>query len=185
MDFFEIEDLKEKCRSRRVRVSLPIKKIKRVVEIAKKRNLKEDRFGAMTYGGRLSGLKAHVIGILAEEAVANYFGKQISEDIFLSHGDDGTDILNVPSLGTVGVKCTTYYEDPYLRVEKEHFSSKVDSYVLCYINPNLTKMDFWLIGWATKEEVSKASTKRFEIKPGRFGPLNYVLEEHELHGFDC
>lgn len=183
MDFFEAEELKERCRARRVRVSIPLTRIKKAVDTAKKRNLKENRFGAMTYGGRLSGLKAHVIGILAEEAVATYFDTNISEDIFLNHGDDGTDILNVPKLGTVGVKCTTYYEDPYLRVEKEHFSSKVDSYILCYVNPKLTDMEFWLIGWATKEEVSMASTKRFEIKPGKFGPLNYVLEEHELHGF--
>lgn len=185
MDFFELEDVKAVCRKRRIRVDIPIGKVKRAVEFAKKRNGKENKFGAMTYGGKLSGIKAHVIGILAEEAVAQYFGKSIDTEVFDSHGDDGVDLPSVPGYGSVGVKSTTYGDDPYMRVEIEHFSDRVDSYVLVYVNPDLTKLEVFLIGWAKKEEVSKAVQKRFSIgKSGRFGPMNYVLEEHQLRGFD-
>lgn len=185
MDFFELEDAKDKCRLRRVKVNIPLSNVKRAVSIAKRRNIKESRFGAMTYGGKLSGIKAHVIGILAEEAVACHFGQAISDEIFLDRGDNGVDILDVPGFGVVGVKCTTYQEDPYLRVEKEHFNDSVDTYILCYVNPDLVKMEFWLVGWASKLEVQCAKQKSFRIKTGGRGPLNYVLEEHELHGFDC
>lgn len=184
MDFFEIEDRKKECRKKRIRIDIPIAKVKKAVAVAKQRNGKEDRFGAMTYGGKLSGLKAHVIGILAEEAVAHHFGQQIDTEIFDNHGDNGIDLNNVPGFGVVGVKSTTYGEDPYMRVEMEHFSDVVDTYILVYVNPDLKKMEAILIGWATKTEVAAAKQKRFPIgKTGRFGPMNFVLEEHELHSF--
>jgi len=183
MDFFEIEEIKDRCKARRIRASIPLSRVKEVVDLAKKRNIKEHRFGSMTYGGKLSGIKAHVIGILAEEAVASHLGSSISQEIFTNCGDDGTDIVGSKDFGTVGVKCTTYGDDPYLRVEKDHFNDSVDTYALCYVNPDLTKMEFWLIGWATKEEVKHATQKSFEIRRGVFGPLNYVLQEYELHGF--
>lgn len=184
IDFFEKEERIVAARKRRVRVSLPLAKVKEAVEIAKQRNNKESKFGAMTYGGKLSGLKAHVIGMLAEIAVAHYFSQKVDSSIFDDHGDDGVDITNIPGYGVVGVKCTTYYDEPYMRVEKEHFSEDVDTYILCYVNPDLTKMEAYLIGWASKAEVAAAVQKKFPIgKSGRYGPMNYVLEEYELHGF--
>ena len=147
------------------------------LELAKKRNAKESKFGAMTYGNKRGGLEAHLIGIIPEIAVARILGVNVDERIFDNHGDDGVDLVS--EVGKIGVKTTTYGNDPFLRVELEHFADSIDFYILCYYEPQKDKLKVEIIGWASKDEVSKAPQRRFL----RNGPMNYVLTEECLHEF--
>lgn len=150
-----------------------IKMIVDASDIAEQRNQKESSFGAMTYGNRLGGLQAHQIGANAESAVASYLGGVMDSQIFDNHGDDGIDLI-VDGL-KVGVKATTYGNNPYLRVEQHHFNASVDRYVLCYVNKANPK-EVEIVGFATSEKVKAAPVKQFVYG----GPHNFVLTEQEL-----
>jgi hypothetical protein len=157
-----------------VPITLTARQLTLALSLAKRRNEKELRFGARTYGEVQGGLKAHEIGLVAEVAVAVYFGVQV-DDTILERGDDGIDLVLPEPYGVCGVKATTYPDDPLLRVEQEHLCDKVDSYILVYVREDLAQVS--LIGWATRGEVKTGMIKQFV--PG--GPVNYVLYETELH----
>jgi hypothetical protein len=144
-------------------------------ELAKKRNAKEKAYGACTYGGKQGGCMAHYIGLVGEYAVTKSIGVQVDERIFEDHGDDGVDFDSV-LCGKWGVKTTTYTIDPYLRVEKHHFSEEVRGYVLCAYNmqKNIQKVE--IVGWAFKDDVKQAEQRVLR----RGGPLNYILEKTQL-----
>jgi hypothetical protein len=148
-------------------------------ELALKRNRKEKKFGACTYGGKQGSSMAHFIGLVGEYAVAKSVGTQVDERIFEDHGDDGIDIED----GKWGVKTTTYIHDPYLRVEVHHFSEDIYGYILCAYKPNVNirKLNVVgrkvnIVGWASREEVRSANKR--VLRSG--GPLNYILKDHQL-----
>lgn len=141
------------------------------------RNRKESRLGAMTYGGVRGGAEAHLIGMFGEMAVAKFFGLPVDERIFDHHGDDGIDLEN--GSRKYGVKCTTYLDEPYMRVEKKHFNRQLNGYILCAMN-KATPAEVYLIGWATVDMIGTASQRRFVAK----GPVNYVLREEQLIDID-
>jgi hypothetical protein len=177
MDFWKEEELRGSLIYRRVNVALEKKELEYAYTLAKARNGKEKRFGAMTYGGVRNGIEAHLLGIVPEIAIAKYFNVSVDSRIFSFHGDDGIDLSSTP-LGRIGVKSTSYTEEPYLRVEIEHFNPQIDTYVLCAYTIKMFD-HVSVIGWATRDEVKTAKKIRF-IKTG---PLNYVLYEPELRRF--
>lgn len=163
--------------SRRMEILLSEDDVNEVREIAQKRNQKQSRFGAMTYGSKRQSLEAHLIGLVAEKAIAKFLNIGLDKQIYDNHGDDGTD-LNIPGIGMIGIKCTTYLDNPFLRVEKEHFNDSIKAYVLCCVEPD-TLSKVIVIGWATKDEVKNGKIKKFL----KNGPINYVLTEPELRQF--
>lgn len=177
MRFFEEDDAQQSLKRRRIKVTLTEPQYQQAVQLAQARNKKERRFGAMTYGEVRGSLEAHVIGIVPEMAVNILGGGEIDARIFESHGDEGID-TKLPELGLCGIKTTTYGDDPYLRVEIEHFRDDIDSYILCYYDPKQPR-DVWVVGWATKDEVKRGRQKCFV----RGGPLNYVLFERDLRAW--
>jgi len=169
-DFFKALDAVK--RRQLVVISRP--EAARAVALAKGRNLKEARLGAMTYGGRCKGVEAHLIGMFGEMAVTKFCGGVVDERIFKDHGDDGTDCV-IEGVGKIGIKCTSYLEEPYLRVEMEHFDADIAGYVLCALDKKKAH-EIQIIGWATADMVQAAPQKQFVPD----GPMNYVLYEHEL-----
>ena len=144
----------------------------KAVALVKGRNQKEAKFGAMTYDNRRGGAEAHLIGLFGEMGVAKLLGLPVDERIFEDSGDDGVDLFGDKKLG---VKCTTYLNEPYLRVEIEHHNRELDGYVLCAMNKQKAH-EIHVIGWATVPMVEAAVQKQFVPN----GPNNYVLYEHEL-----
>lgn len=173
-DLYQQMEAEQQAKTRRRCVFLNPHDLSKVMKLAKGRNAKQQRFGAMTYGDRRGGLEAHVIGLLAENAMARLLGCVVDRDIYEFHGDDGID-LQTSRHGKIGVKMTTYLDEPYLRVETEHFHEDIDIYVLCAVNLSSPR-EVHLIGYATREEVRQAPKRQFV----KGGPLNYVLDEHEL-----
>lgn len=153
-------------------ITLTDKELYFLRELALKRNGKEKKFGACTYGGKQGSGMAHFIGLTGEYAVAKSVGTQVDERIFEDHGDDGIDIES----GKWGVKTTTYIHDPYLRVEVHHFNEGIQGYVLCAYKPNINIREINIVGWASKEEVRTANKR--VLKSG--GPLNYILKDYQL-----
>ena len=176
-EFFRQDEIREQLKKRRVKVTLSDSQLAFANKLAEARNKKESRFGAMTYGGVRGSKQAHLIGIIPEMAVCMLGGGKVDERIFESHGDEGVDAV-LPQFGKVGVKTTTYEDEPYLRVEMEHFRDDIDAYVLCCYNENRPR-DVWIVGWAAKDEVKQGQQKRFVAS----GPVNYVLFEKDLHGW--
>lgn len=167
-DFFEALA----AHTRRQIVILTAEEMEKATSLGQKRNGKEKQFGSMTYDKRLSGDQAHRIGVLAEWGAARFFGMRVDERIFSHCGDDGIDLDGDCKLG---VKCSTYFRDPLLRVEIHHHKPGIDGYVLCAINPEVEN-EVHLIGWATPKMVEAGVQK--QLMPN--GPMNYVLCEHEL-----
>lgn len=176
-EFFLQDEIKERLKKRRIRVMLSDGQLLYANKLAEARNKKESRFGAMTYGGVRGSKQAHLIGIIPEMAVCILGGGKVDERIFESHGDEGIDAI-LPQFGKVGIKTTTYEDDPYLRVEMEHFSDDIDVYVLCCYNERRPH-EVWIVGWAAKDEVKHGQQKCFVTG----GPMNYVLFEKDLHGW--
>lgn len=87
-------------------IKLTDENIQYITELATKRNKKEKRFGACTYGGKGSH-DAHFIGLVGEFAVAQSLDKKVDERIFDNCGDNGFDI------DKWGVKTSTHITDPY------------------------------------------------------------------------
>lgn len=167
--------------SNRIKVKIPQDILEQIVQIAKDRNKKQAKFGAMTYeGGRKqrASLEAHVIGMVAETAAAIHFGGEIDKRIFENHGDDGRD-LNLPKYGVTQVKATTYWTDPWLRAEVEHDKDYLDTYMLAYVDENNYRAA-WLVGWLPRSEVIKLPQEKCKSN----GPLNYVCKEIGLRDFD-
>lgn len=175
--FFEQEEAKEVLKRRRVKIVLSDEQFEYANNLADARNRKECRFGAMTYGGVRGSKQAHLIGIIPEIAVCIVGGGEVDARIFDSHGDEGID-ANLSELGKIGIKTTTYGDDPYLRVEMEHFRDDIDAYVLCCYNEHRPK-EVWIIGWATKDEVKQGQQRQFV----HGGPVNYVLCEKDLRSW--
>jgi hypothetical protein len=169
---------RNKLKARRVSVVLSDKQFEIALDLAKKRNQKEARFGAMTYGGKRKSLEAHLIGIVPEMAISIICNAEIDSRIFTDHGDDGVDLVSKDN-GVMSIKATTYYDDPYLRVEQEHFREDVNSYILCYYNPSNDPFEIEIIGWASANDVKKGKQQRLLDD----GPLNYILTEGELREF--
>ena len=66
--------------------------------------------------------------------------------------------------------------DEYYRRDKDKEKiENVESFVCCCIDPKVKKV-VEIVGWATREEVKEGTQRKFL----RFGPMNYVLGEHEL-----
>ena len=141
-------------------------------DLAKKRNKKEAKFGACTYGRKQGSCMAHFIGIAGEYAVAKSLNVPLDERIFEDHGDDGIDLND----GKWGVKTTTYLDDPYLRVEVHHFNEEISGYVLCAYNPRINLREVDIVGWAPRDEVKQAEKATLR----RGGPLNYILKKNQL-----
>lgn len=167
---------------KRTNVILPKDKIREAYLIAKKRNQKEAKYGAMTYGGVRGGFEAHLVGMLGEMAVAHHFGLDVDKVIYDDHGDDGID-LAVAGFGLSQVKTTTYWQKPFLRVELEHYREDVKSYFLCALwFPDIpTTRTVEIVGWAPQELVAAQEPRRL----GPQLPLNYILEEQELQPLEA
>ena len=137
------------------------------VHLAQLRNAKEEAFGAMTYG--LDSQEAHEVGVYAEIAVAHWYDVPVDVAEY-ERGDDGVDLCvqGYP----LAVKATTYTDDPWLRVEVEHYHPRCH-YLCCVVDG--AKVE--LIGYATPQEVREAPRKR--LVEG--GPMNYVMRAKDLH----
>lgn len=173
--------LSQKIAARRIRYVIPEHEMARAAELARRRNLKEEHFGAMTYAGSSKhhgGYSAHLLGIVPELAVSLVFGVQVDERIYRYRGDDGLDLV-LPHLGKTGVKGTTYTERPWMRVEVEHFREDLDAYLCVSVNQD-SPAEVWLVGWATPERV-----KQVPPRPCAVGlHENYILREDELNPVD-
>ena len=159
----------------RIRVLLSEDDFGVVQELATARDAKKGLYGAMTYGDVLDSTASHRSGLAAEMAICRLGQSALDRQVYATHGDNGID-CKLPILGKTGVKSTSYAEQPYLRVEIEHFRTDIDVYVLCYVHWSCPR-SVWVIGWATGKEVKMAPQSQFV--PG--GPMNYVLQEHQLH----
>ena len=136
------------------------------------RNQKEQRFGAMTYGGVRGGQEAHYIGVCAEIAVAHHFDAKLDINTYQQRGDNGPDLI---ILGRkVEVKTTTYKNDPLLRVEIEHFQA--DAIYFCCVAELPV---IYVCGCATADEVLSGHKRQFV----NGGPMNYVLNTQQLRSF--
>lgn len=142
--------------------------------LSKLHNGKESRFGAMTYGGKRGGEEAHLIGLYAEIAVSHYFNIPIDIETY-EKGDSGTDV--VIDGKSVSIKSTSYWEDPLLRVEIEHF---VDGNFYFCTAVDMSQKRVKLVGWADSNTVKRSSIRSF-VKDG---PKNYVLDRDELKEFE-
>lgn len=157
------------------RLNISDDQLAKFLDLAKRRNRKQAKFGAMTYGGVRKSIDAHVLGMCSEGGVCLHYGLPYDERIYEEHGDNGIDtIRDIPGLGPSQIKCTTYFDEPLLRVEIEHYRS--DVFYICVAVKD--KKEFWIVGCATAEQVRNAPTRQFV----NGGPMNYVLEEDELSG---
>jgi hypothetical protein len=160
----------------RIRIPLTQTELDHAFNIAKQRNQKEKRFGAMTYENKRGGLEAHRIGIVAEAAIAKLFNTKLDQKIYELSGDSGVDLV-LPNVGECAVKATTYHKKPYLRAEVEHHRDDIGAYIACYVNPKT--YDVWFIGWISGEELDNKEIEQGKLTPN--GPLNYIVREHQLH----
>ncbi len=161
--------------ARRQLVVLTPERLKQAVDLATARNKKEPCMGPMTYGGRLSGNQAHLVGILGEQAVAQHYGLLVDASVYDRHGDQGVDLV-IPCLGVSGVKTTTYLDDPLLRVELEHATA--DYFILACVPDVADKPhEVYLCGFTTREKLLTEG-RRVRFVPG--GPLNWVMSEPDL-----
>jgi len=162
-------------KDQRVKIVLSQVKADDAVALAKARNEKQERFGAMTYGDRRGSLEAHLLGILPEMAAAEHFGVDLDRRIFYGHGDDGEDLV-LPQYGVTQLKATTFWSDPWLRAEVEHDHDWIQTYMLAYVDAKNVR-NVWLVGWLPRWEVIAKPTGR--LVEG--GPLNYLAKESELN----
>lgn len=174
-DFFAAEEERERLMNRRVKVVLTKEQYQYAYRLAEARNKKEKRFGGMTYGEVRGSLEAHLIGVVPELAVNILGGGQLDTRIFEDHGDEGID-TELPGLGLCGIKTTTYKDNPFLRVEINHFRDDIDAYILCCYDIEMYE-EVIVVGWATTDEVKQGTQQQFVSG----GPLNYVLKEKDLH----
>lgn len=143
------------------------------IYLSRLHNEKESKFGAMTYGEKRGGEEAHLIGLIAEVAISHYFNSPINVDKY-EKGDSGTDtVINGKK---ISIKSTTYWDNPLLRVEIEHF--KDDCYYFCTAVDTSGKR-VKLVGWVDAETIKKAKVKTFVTG----GPKNFVLEPDSLREF--
>jgi len=171
--FFELLSLEK----RRVKIKLNNSDLQKAVKIAQARSEKEKIFKDTNYGKKLTSIQSHLLGVLSELATSRYCQAHLDYRIFFDCGDDGIDVSN--DWFSLGVKCTTHVAEPYLRIEQDQLNEKLDGFVLCSID--LRKVnEVNLVGWANVEMVKKANKKQFV----HFGPINYVLYEHELLDMD-
>lgn len=161
----------------RLKIETTKEQRQRAESIAYARNKKEQKFGAMTYGGKRSGIEAHLLGVIVELVVAEYFGVDVDTRVFNNSGDDGTDLV-LPNYGRTQIKGTTYWTKPWLRAEVEHDHVGIDTYFLAYVNPDISEV--WLIGWLPRSEVILKPKKTLVDD----GPLNYIAKETELNTFE-
>lgn len=134
------------------------------------RNQKQKVFKTSTYGEKRSPKEAHDIGLYGEIAVAHYFDVPIDINIY-NKGDNGTDLLIEKFL--VSVKTTTHWNDPWLRVEKEHFLE--DHIYICAALDSVGNR-VKLVGFANSETVKKSSLSK--LVEG--GPLDYIVKRSSL-----
>ena len=175
--------LAEELKSRRVYLKPTKEQKEMAIRIAGDRNRrKQKKFGAMNYKSQIkpkrTGYKTHFIGMVGEVLAAQFCGGEVDETISDDHGDNGID-TNVPGVGECGIKTTTHTGEPWLRVEVEHFKENM-IYIACAYDFDEEKGDdqeFYIAGWATSDEV-KHGVKKTLVDDG---PLDLVLEEHELH----
>jgi hypothetical protein len=158
----------------RIKIKLPKKLKDEALALAQERNKKEKRFGGKTYNDTMTAQNSHNLGIIGEAIAAYYLEVPIDSRIFHNKGDDGVDLVH-PTLGNIAVKTTTYWDDPYLRAEVKRDFEIIDTYILCYVNPNLDET--WIIGYISRDELHKNAKVR---KLGKFLPLNYILGEDKL-----
>jgi hypothetical protein len=161
--------------TRRQVVGLTPERLNQAVCLAEGRNGKERALGPMTYGARLTGIQAHLVGILGEQAVAQLYGLPVDVAIYDRHGDQGID-LTIPCLGVAGVKTTTYLDDPLLRVELEHTTA--DYFILACV-PDVARkpQEVYLCGYTTREKLLNEGRL---VQLVRGGPMNRVMSEADL-----
>ena len=146
-----------------------------VSHFVKLRNAKDARLADTTYGHRQSPQSAHEVGLFGEVAASHHWNISIDTETYDWHGDNGIDL--VIDGKKVSVKTTTYWDEPLLRVEIEHFHK--DSFYFCAAADMLRKL-VKFVGWASPDEVGKGEKRIFV--PG--GPENFVLEREVLHEFE-
>ena len=162
-----------------IRIVLPRDKVAEVKQLASQRNRKEEKFGAMTYGGERGSCEAHLIGLFAEMAAAVYFGVNVDSRIFEDHGDDGEDLV-LPGYGVTQIKASTY-DPPWLRAEVQHDHPGIETYMVAIVKREQVHstyegdVEVVLSGWLPREKVITKKPKVIR------GPLSYVWEERELY----
>jgi hypothetical protein len=156
-------------------IVLTPERLQQATALAEGRNGKERALGPMTYGARLTGIQAHLVGLLGEQAVAQHYDLPVDVAIYDRHGDQGID-LTIPCLGVTGVKATTYLDDPLLRVEVEHATA--DYFILVCV-PDVARkpQEVYLCGYTTRE---KLLTEGRLVQLVRGGPMNRVMSEADL-----
>jgi hypothetical protein len=165
-------------------IKLPITHEDRLIcaKIANDRNnIKEKKYGAMTYQGksRLGGAEAHYLGLLPEVGCCRRWNTNIDTRLSDTHGYHDFDV--VINGRRVEVKSTTYLV-PLLRVEVEHKYKDIAAFFCTYVyDADISKLtgEAYLVGWASAEKVLSQTPKRL----GTNLPLNYILEEKDLTRF--
>ena len=142
-------------------------------KLAVLRNKKIERFGLTTHGHVLTGQEANTIGLWAEVAVSYRFDVPIDTNIYTG-GDCGTDTIILDN--KIGIKATTYWDEPLLRVELDAFIE--DHYYFC-IAVDITNKKVRFVGWANPKMVKNAPVKQLVYG----GPQNYILKQNQLCQF--
>jgi hypothetical protein len=138
--------------------------------IAAKRNEKAVRFGDMTYRSG-SGYEAHLIGAKAEVGCAHLWNVPVDTSQ-TDRGDCGVDLY----IGgrAVGIKATTYFENPLLRIEVEHWKKNC-AYFCCSVDDMTIRAHGYVLG----DDCVNREPRRL----GKGLPLNYIFEPGELREF--
>lgn len=108
-------------------------------------------------------------GLMGEQIYATLTHQQVNLEIKIN-GDSGIDFYE--SFGTVDVKASSYYGDPWLKIPPNKL--RADFYVL--IGINMYERKGYVAGWISRGEISKTDLKSI----GK-GGLCYCIPHYKLH----
>jgi len=126
---------------------------------------------ALRFGhGPKESIESHFLGLCGEIAIAQHYGVEIDFSIYEGRGDR----LDMNIKGhPVDIKVTSYFDDPFLRVEKNNVDPAM-IYFCCAIKGNKVKVAGWIKG---EDLIEKAEQRQLH----RNGPMNYVLKSNQLN----
>lgn len=159
------------------------KDMRKVHDLAKKRDAKKELYGAGRHGElTTSSEESHIRGLIGEIAICKYLNKRVDTKIYDTHGDDGFDI--VTSKGRADIKTCHHpiaWTKPELKVPCQYKKDIVklngsDIFVLASARKDGYGYLVRLWGWATRQEVMSSKTKKYRNN----GPNNFVMLPEQL-----
>jgi hypothetical protein len=162
------------------------------------RNGKEEMFGARIHTesklltSPKESLIVHIKGLLGEKAVCVATGVPFNRTIYKRRGDKRADLLSIPekhfdpsvdpeTMTSAEIKTTTLDNGP-LAVRIKDYRKDVPYYISCYVDRaslHADVIEVVICGYATNEQVRKAKKDRLSPE----GPMNYIVDDTELHKF--